>query len=87
MSPPLQEITGIFQRERFRRDAFLIGEIRPTNGKAGTQPLAIKGDAEEGELVLGLEYRFYGGYQTHEKYGRSFRCQGAHQLCGSHYPV
>ena len=57
MPAKLEEITAVFLRERFRRDDFVIADVRGTNGK----PIAVaKGTATPDELEPGLEYRFYG---------------------------
>lgn len=55
MPAKLEEIEGRFQRERFRKESFVIGEIHTVD-----RMLTIKGEAEPGELASGGQYRFYG---------------------------
>ncbi|TWT65644.1 AAA family ATPase [Crateriforma conspicua] len=62
MPARLQEIEGTFRRQRYRFDDCIIGEIElPANGTPG-EWLTIKGDAEDGELIRGGRYRFYGRF-------------------------
>jgi len=77
MPPKTEEITAVFLRERFRREDFVIAEVRPVNGSRDADSLfssglSVKGTAEVGELEPGLEYRFYGHREKHPKYGVSF---------------
>jgi hypothetical protein len=67
MATKLEEITGVFVEERWRRDNFFIGKIR-----IGHRTVGVKGEADPGELKIGLEYRFYGTMDSHEKYGDTF---------------
>lgn len=76
MSGTLTEISGVFLRERFRRDEWAIIDIRPTSTNSDLKPannlVACKGNCDPDELKAGLEYRFYGTVEHHAKYGDSF---------------
>jgi len=77
MPPKTEEIAAVFLRERYRREDFVIAEVRPINGSGDADSLfssglSVKGTAEVGELEPGLEYRFYGHREKHPKYGKSF---------------
>lgn len=74
--PNNQEITGTFIEEThiFLNDG---GLTRVTIGimECGDAEVVIKGQAEEGELVPGLEYRIYGRWVVHPQHGRQFAFQ------------
>lgn len=57
-----EEIEGVYDDERFRRDSFVIGSIA-REGYSSNLP--VKGEAERGELTLGLSYRFFGRFTTY----------------------
>lgn len=66
--PELIEITGKFLGERYRKDGWIIASVESIDGgkpdKFGQE--TVKGDADIGELVIGLEYRFYGKYEIYQ---------------------
>lgn len=70
MAAPLQEITATFLGEKkfLRWGETFIGQIRLSNGSAieGPRLVGLKGEANEGELVAGLEYRFYGRWTEYK---------------------
>lgn len=59
-----QEIIMVYERTRYCKDGFVIGYCSD-----GT---VVKGPADEGDLVRGLPFRFYGRWEEHPKYGRQF---------------
>ena len=70
MPAKLEEITAVFLRERFRREDFVIADIRGANGQVdhvSPIPTSAKGTAEVGELEPGLEYRFYGRREQYRR--------------------
>jgi exodeoxyribonuclease V alpha subunit len=65
-----EEITGTFDKLIWVSESepkFLIAAII-LNG----ENCVVRGDADEDELKLGLEYRFYGRWKVHKKHGRQF---------------
>src|SRR3990172_1117442 len=69
----LEEITATFLGEKpnLRWGETFIGQIRLENGSATNGRLAgLKGEATEGELVAGLEYRFYGRWTEYKNQRR-----------------
>jgi hypothetical protein len=63
------ELTAIFEVERCRFENadgdVIIGTARPVNGDA-TGQIAIKGQADRGELQQHLSYRFYGHWSDYK---------------------
>jgi len=70
--PTLIELTCIFRYERHRWDSTVIADCEDPGNH---EPLVVKAVAEDGELVTGLTYRFYGRYRKHPKYGPQFHAQ------------
>lgn len=70
MAAQLEEITAQFAGERpnCRWGDVFVGQIRLSNGSAvnGQRLAGLKGEATEGELVVGLEYRFYGRWSEYK---------------------
>lgn len=77
----MEELTLIFRRERIRfdnadgSDGMAICECE----RPGTQrelmddtAVVVKTECAEGELKIGLSYRFYGHWTTHARHGRQF---------------
>jgi len=71
--PKLLELTAIFRHERHRWDSTVILDCETPD--KGQGPLVVKATAEEGELIVGLTYRFYGRWQKHPKYGPQFHAK------------
>lgn len=65
----LEEITAQFlgERSNCRWGDTFVGQIRLANGSAvdGQRLAGLKGDSPEGELVSGIEYRFYGKWSEY----------------------
>lgn len=78
------EITAVYLRETYRNGEFAIGRARPTNdtqaawrekqGPAlfGDDALSVKGEWTAEEIKELAEYRFFGHWEQHRKYGWSF---------------
>lgn len=79
------EIQGIFTRQIYRKEDFVIGQIRPTAATAELirrtagknskllQTIGMKGDASDDALVVGMEYKFSGRWISDPKYGEQFQ--------------
>lgn len=72
MPPRTQELTGIFLREKFRRDDWCIARVRITASADERFVVGREhdflGESEEGELTPHNEFRFY-GYPEENEYG------------------
>lgn len=71
----LQEIAAVFNGERWRaRDGgpFVICEATIVDPGAPDQSATLVGEADRGELLTGVSYRFFGKWET-GKHGRQFR--------------
>lgn len=71
-----KELCGTFLGERrvFENDdgsRVIIGELRCADGSVET----VKGPASERELTQGLQFRMWGSWTTHPKFGRQFSFQ------------
>lgn len=68
-----EEITAQLIRERCRWGDTVLLECRQEEKcpRFGTDT-TVKATAEEGELILGATYRWYGGWYTHPRYGLQF---------------
>jgi len=69
-----QELTATFIDEKNVWDngpdrRTIIGTARLPDGNT----ITIRGNAAEGVLIRGLQFRFYGHWRTHPKYGRQFQ--------------
>lgn len=75
MPPKLEEITLTFRHERWRPGNGDGPEtaILDCHGEAGDH--IVKVDCEPADLTPGLDYRFYGRWSTHPKYGRQFQAK------------
>lgn len=64
--PAVEEISGVYQRQRWQSKAgdYVIGLL--------DSGAVVKGSVTPGDLVANRPYRFYGGWKTHPKYGPSF---------------
>ena len=84
----LEEITLVYQRERIRFDGSNVAilECAPDGQdhqlSVITGRIVVKCECEPEELTAGLTYRFYGRWQTHEKYGRQFFARTVSHLVG-----
>jgi exodeoxyribonuclease V alpha subunit len=69
--PNCEELVGVFAHVRFfaRDTGYIVGDLEGVDGNDGQ---IVCGQADEGELVSGLTYRFMGRWRTHHKYGRQF---------------
>ncbi len=66
MPPTHEELTGTFRQERHRFDSGgMIGVLEDKN--------IVVGNAQEGDLIPGIPYKFVGTWGNHPKYGRQFR--------------
>lgn len=80
--PPRFEIVATFERERhvFHNEGgdtrVIIGEgviVDPGDGtETAGNPITVKGEAREGALKCGLDYRFFGRDIEHPKHGKQF---------------
>lgn len=63
------DLIGVYANTRFRStdSTFVIGFLED-----GT---CVKGNAEEGELIPGCPYQFFGAWEEHAKHGRQFKFQ------------
>ena len=89
MPAKLTELTLIFRRERIRfsgGDTCILECDDPgvkddhfdgLNGllSGADKGVIVKAECPEGELVVGLSYRFYGRWVEHERYGRQFQAK------------
>lgn len=70
-----KEIQGKFLREyrvfQNEFDRVIIGHVKLSDGSEHD----MKGPADEGALIPGLTYRFWGHWTHHERYGRQFQFQ------------
>lgn len=62
----MKTISGRYIVEIYRRDDFVIAKFKTETG-----PVTIKG--RDLPKVKGMEYSFYGTWEDHPKYGRSFK--------------
>lgn len=68
MAATREEITATYLGERVRFDQCVIGSAQLINGSAtlfDTLEVTIKGDADEGELRPGVQYRFMGRWSNY----------------------
>lgn len=83
MAARLEEIVLTFQRERIRfgdadgpSTAIIECSISAEPSAQGTfivnGPAIVKVECEPADFVVGLPYRFYGRWVTHDKYGKQF---------------
>lgn len=77
MGMKLHEETLTFERERIRFDNSNVAILncRRANGSSLLDSLngvSVKAECEPDELVPGLDYRFYGHWTRHSKYGDQF---------------
>lgn len=85
--PKSVEITAVYLHETFRSGEFAIAKSRPTGDSAkawqerngqplfGDGLLTVKGEWDDGELREHAEYRFFGAWENHARYGWSFACK------------
>jgi len=68
MPRKLEEITGVYRHEIFHRGDFLIGEA-----DSPAKPFKFKGTIDDNdELTLGMEYSFFGHWESTPRYGQTF---------------
>lgn len=65
------ELAGTFLRERFRKESFVIGIVRPENGEQAE--LAVKGDDPTGRLRPQQDFLFHGQFEENQKWGKQFK--------------
>lgn len=67
MPAEYEELSGVFDSTRWRApdSDYTIGYLEDST--------CITGHAAEGELLLGLSYRFFGRWVEHAKYGQQFQ--------------
>jgi hypothetical protein len=61
----LEEIEATYISQRHRFDQCIIGEVEVPENQQPAYVLVVKGDADEGELVSGRRYRFYGRFSNY----------------------
>ena len=77
--PSLEEITLTYRRERVRFDngddgpGVAIVECRTVEDDGQARDVTLKVECEPNDLTQGLDYRFYGRWVTHHRYGRQFQ--------------
>ena len=64
--------TFLYERHVFLNDGGAVRVIIADAQLANDEMVTLRGEAHEGQLSQGLDYRFYGSWVDHHKHGRQF---------------